>query len=124
MPLKFLRRGDLVGSNRHVRSDVYETVRFLLAEDGMGLTITDITLQPNIEAIYGYDRHIEIAYCIEGSALITDHATMESVPIAEGTLWIAEKGDRFTFRADTPTRLICVFTPAFEGGETGFAGDQ
>lgn len=124
MPVRVVRKGELAGTARHVRSDTYETYRFLLASDGTGVTVTDIVLRPGVEATYGYDSHVEIAYCIEGRARITDLATGDELAVEPGTLWIAERGDRFRFVADEPTRLVCVFTPPFTGTETGFAGDQ
>ena len=124
MPLRLITKASLDGTDRHVRNDTYETYRFLLAEDGLGLTVTDIVLKPDIEAVYGYENHIEIAYCIEGEALIRDEKGSEEVRISPGTMWVAQRGDRFTFVATQPTRLVCVFTPPFKGRETGFAGDQ
>lgn len=87
------------------------------------MTVTDIVLQPNVEATYGYDEHLEIAYCIEGTATLRDQATGEAFEISPGVMWVAEPGSRFSFRATAPTRLICVFQPPFKGGETGFASD-
>ncbi|MBY0518872.1 MAG: ectoine synthase [Sphingomonas sp.] len=124
MPLRFLEKDELRATDRHVANDTYETYRFLLASDQLGVTVTDIVLKPGVDAVYGYDHHIEIAYCIEGEAIIRDHAGGPERIIAPGTMWIANKGDRFSFVANQPTRLICVFTPPFEGSETGFAGDQ
>ncbi len=124
MPVRFIAKQDLQGTGRHVRHDAYETFRFLLAADGLGVTVTDIVLEPGIEATYGYDNHVEIAYCIEGTGELTDLATNRPTAIRPGTMWIAERGDRFLFRAEEPIRLVCVFVPPFEGHETGFAGDQ
>ena len=124
MPVKIMRKRDLIGTDRHLKNEFYETVRFLLASDGTGVTVTDIVLQPNAEAVYGYDSHIEIAYCIEGKAILKDLVTEAEHVIEPGTMWIASRGQRFGFRAEQPTRLICVFNPAFGGHETGFAGDQ
>jgi L-ectoine synthase len=124
LPLRFISKSELAGTARHIRNDTYETHRFLLAQDGLGVTVTDITLSPGLEEVYGYDNHIEIAYCIEGEAVIRDNAGGTERRILPGMMWVAEKGDRFSFLASVPTRLICVFTPPFEGGETGFAGDQ
>lgn len=124
MPVRIVRKNDLVGTDRHVRHEAYETYRLLLAADGAEVTVTDIVLNPGIEATYGYDKHLEIAYCIEGRADIVDLTTGTRSVIEPGTLWVAERGDRFRFKADEPTRLICVFTPPFTGSETGFAGDQ
>jgi L-ectoine synthase len=123
MTIRIIRKQDLVGTERNVKAPTYETFRFLLDSDGTGVTVTDIVLKPGIEADYGYDRHIEIAYCLEGHATLTDqHGTAEE--IVPGTMWVAAKGSRFRFIAHLPTRLICVFNPAFTGRETGYAGDQ
>jgi L-ectoine synthase len=123
MTLRIIRKSELSGTNQHVRNHAYETHRFLLEHDALGLTITDITLQPGIEETYGYDDHIEIAYCLEGQATITELPSGGVTEITPGTMWIAQRKDRFSFHANEPTRLICVFTPAFKGTETGFAQD-
>jgi L-ectoine synthase len=124
MTLRIIRKSDLVGTARHVRNEHYETFRFLLEADRADVTVTDIVLAPGIEATYGYDQHIEIAYCLEGAAQLSDEATGAKHEILPGTMWVASRGSRFRFRATTATRLICVFSPAFTGHETGFAGDQ
>ena len=123
MTIRIIRKQDLAGTARHVKAPTYETFRFLLEQDGTGVTVTDIVLKPGIEAEYGYDKHIEIAYCLEGHATLTDrHGTAHE--IVPGTMWVADKGTQFRFIAQEPTRLICVFSPAFTGSETGYAGDQ
>jgi L-ectoine synthase len=124
MAIKIIRKSELANTPRHIKNDVYETTRFLLAPDNTGVTVTDIMLAPAIEADYGYDNNIEIAYCIEGKAMLTDLENMKTFLIEPGTMWVAEKTSRFRFVAEVPTRLICVFNPAFNGPETGFAGDQ
>ena len=123
--MPFIDKAKLQGTARHVRDPAYDTTRFLLAADGMGVTVTDIVLAPGVPATYGYDNHVEIAYCIAGDAEVTDAAGVVTA-IRPGVMWIAERGERFVFRALrfvfralVPTRLICVFTPPFEGHETG-----
>jgi quercetin dioxygenase-like cupin family protein len=56
--------------------------------------------------------------------MLTDDAAGMTHRIRPGALWVAPKGARFRFRAETPRRLICVFSPPFTGRETEFAGDQ
>jgi L-ectoine synthase len=119
-----MRKQQLSGGPRHIRNEVYETYRFLLASDEVGITVTDIVLAARVEETYGYENHIEIAYCIEGAAEIFDIATQATHAIAPGKLWVPQRGDRFRFCANERTRLVCVFLPAFTGQETGFAGDQ
>jgi hypothetical protein len=73
-------------------------------------------------ALSGLDRHIvnetHEAYRF---SLADDGVEQRVLP---GLMWMASKADRFTFTASRPTRLICVFSPAFRGTETGFAGDR
>jgi L-ectoine synthase len=121
MPVKIVRKAGLTGTARHVRTHAYETHRFLLDADHAGVTLTDIVLSPGVEETYGYKDHIEVAYCLEGHAWLTDMATDIKSEITPGTLWVASKGDAFRFVASVATRLICVFTPPFDGSETGFA---
>ncbi len=119
--VKIIRKDALRGTPRHVRSHAYETFRFLLADDDIDVTVTDITLAPDIEENYGSEVHTEIAYCIEGHAELTDLGSNETHLITPGTIWIARPRERFRFRASITTRLICVFSPPYAGGETGFA---
>jgi L-ectoine synthase len=124
MTVRIVRKQDLVGTTRHVRNETYETFRFLLASDHAEVTVTDIVLASGIEATYGYDQHIEIAYCLDGVAELCDEGSGAKHEILPGTLRVASRGSRFRFRASSPTRLICVFSPPLTGHETGFAGDQ
>ncbi|MEE8546241.1 MAG: ectoine synthase, partial [Alphaproteobacteria bacterium] len=39
-------------------------------------------------------------------------------PIAPGTIYALDRHDAHVLRAHTDMRLICVFNPALEGGET------
>lgn len=115
----FRDRADLAGTDRDVRHRNYRTTRLLLAEDGTAVSLTDITLEPGIEATYGYPDRTEIAYCISGAALVVDLTTGAEQAIRPGVLWVAPAGSTFTFRASEPTRLICVFDPPLIGTETG-----
>jgi L-ectoine synthase len=117
------RKADLIGTARHVKTHAYETVRFLLESDNAGLTVTDITLAPDLEEVYGSDTRLEIAYCIAGRARLQEVGSSTWHDIEPGTLWMARGGQHFRFVALEPTRLICVFDPAFTGLETGFARD-
>ena len=121
--VQVIRKEAVRGTSRHVRTHAYETFRFLLASDDVGATVTDIVLAPGVEEVYGYDRQIEIAYCLEGRAQMTDLGTNAVHLVEPGTLWVSRKGERFRFVASQPTRLICVFVPPFSGEETGFAED-
>ena len=111
------RKNELAGTARRVGTDKWQTTRLLLREDGAGLTVTDVTLKAGSDAIYGYKHHVEIGYCLEGEAEITELATGLVHKITPGTLFAAAKGERFRWRSEQPTRLITVFNPALVGPE-------
>ncbi len=121
--MNIIRKDDLKATSRHIVNDAYATTRFLLASDQVGVSFTDIVLAPGIEENYAYAVHTEIAYCLEGEAVVTDAAGRRET-ITPGTLWVARAGETFRFVALAPTRLICVFTPPLVGDETGFAADM
>jgi L-ectoine synthase len=117
--MKTISVGDLVGTSRDVSHANYRTSRLLITSDGYSIGLTDITLHPGIDAVYGYDDRTEFAYCISGSATVRQLPDGEPFAVGPGTLWIAEPAERFTFVAHEPTRLICIFDPPLAGHETG-----
>ena len=110
-------KADLQGTPRAMSTDLWSTTRFLLREDGAGLTLTDVTIAKDDGHIYGYQHHSEVGYCLEGLATLEDLATGEIHDITPGSLWLAHKGERFRFVALETTRLITIFTPALVGPE-------
>jgi L-ectoine synthase len=95
--------------------------RFLLAEDGMGYTLTDTIVTAGSKSRLQYRNHLEACYCIEGSGEIVDvHGN--SFPITPGTLYALNEHDAHFLVAnpDTDLRLVCVFSPALRGDERHF----
>ena len=115
----FRDRADLVGTDRDVTNDNYDSTRLLLAEDGASVGMTDAVIKPGVTGTYGYSDRTEIAYCISGSAVVVDLGTGHTQTTGPGRLWIAPPGSSFTIEATEPTRLICVFDPPLTGAETG-----
>lgn len=90
--------------------------RFLLAEDGMGYSLTDTIIDAGTESLLEYKRHLEACYCVEGEGEVEDMAG-NVVAIVPGTMYALDKHDRHYLRARTTLRLICVFSPALTGNE-------
>ncbi|GAA4183118.1 ectoine synthase [Streptosporangium oxazolinicum] len=110
---------DAFGTKRDVRNENYHSTRLLLAEDGAGVGLNDVVLNPGVEGAYGYPDRTEIAYCVSGAATVVDLGTGEEHAVVPGVLWVAPPGSKFTLVATEPLRLICVFDPPLEGTETG-----
>ena len=104
--------GDTALSGGHAR-----TLRFLLREDGVGFTVSDITVEPGSDKVLWYKNHIEANYVIEGEGTVEDLATGAVHELRPGTMYVLDKHDRHRFRSKTQVRMICVFTPALVGGE-------
>ena len=57
---------DLIDTSRDVRGPVWASRRFLLAEDGVGFTLTETTTEAGAEQVLWYKHHVEANYVIEG----------------------------------------------------------
>ena len=71
---------------RHRRAD---NALFLLAEDGMGLTLTETTVEPGSVQDLWYKYHLEANYIVEGEGELEDVATGARHPLKPGTRYAA-----------------------------------
>jgi len=96
---------------------MFSTTRFLLREDGAGLTLTDVTLKGGSSTVFARQHHSEVGYCLEGRATLEDLSVGEIHTIVPGSLWLTSKGERFRLTTLEDLRLITIFTPALVGPE-------
>jgi len=108
---------DLVGTERDVRGPVFASRRFLLAEDGVGFTLTETTIEPGTEQTMWYKHHIEANYIVEGEGEVENLETGETFPLAPGTMYTLDKHEKHKLTARTDLKIVCVFTPALTGQE-------
>ena len=108
---------DIEGSERDVRGPCWMSRRFLLAEDGMGLTLTETTVEPGSEQDLWYKYHLEANYIVEGEGELEEVATGARYPLKPGTMYALDKHDRHRVRAFTRMKIVCIFTPALTGRE-------
>jgi L-ectoine synthase len=92
-------------------------LRYLLREDGVGFTVSDIRVKAGTSAVLHYKNHIESNLVIEGEGTVEDMATGEVHDLAPGTIYVLDKHDKHRVNAVTAMRVICVFTPPLVGGE-------
>lgn len=107
---------EIVGTERDVDWGHGRSRRFLVAQDGMGFTLTDTVVDSGTESVLAYPSHLEACYCIEGEGEIEDMAG-NKFPIVPGTMYALDKHDEHRVRATTTMRLVCVFSPALLGSE-------
>ena len=109
---------DLAGGKGDTSGPGWSSQRFSLAEDGLGFTMTETTVEAGVDHVLWYKHHLEACYCIEGEGEVEDLTTGARHAIVPGTFYALDQHDRHAFRAFTKMRLVCVFTPPLTGGET------
>lgn len=108
----------ILDTERDVRGDVWASRRFLLAEDGVGFSLNETTVEAGAEQTMWYKHHIEANYVIEGEGSVEDVATGEVYALKPGSMYTLDKHDKHILRATTRMKLVCIFTPALTGRET------
>lgn len=109
---------DIVGTDRDVKAETWESRRLSLADDRMGFSMHDTILYAGTETHMWYKNHLEAVYCIEGKGTIEDKATGEVHDIAPGTIYLLDQHDRHVVRAEEDLRMVCTFNPPVTGQET------
>ena len=112
------RLEDLLGTERDVRGPVWASRRFLLAEDGVGFTLNETTVEAGTEQVMWYKHHVEANYVIEGMGEVENLATGEVHALAPGTMYTLDQHERHRMTAFTAMRIVCVFLPPLTGRET------
>ena len=108
----------IIGTERDVSGPVWASRRFLLAEDGVGFTVNETTVEAGSEQVLWYKHHVEANYVIEGEGEVENVATGEVYPLAPGSIYVLDQHEKHRLRAFTRLKLVCVFTPALTGRET------
>lgn len=109
---------DLIGSERDVQGPVWASRRYLLAEDGVGFTVTETSIKAAVEQLLWYKHHIEANYVIEGDGEVENVATGEVFPLNPGSIYVLDKHEKHRLKSFTAMRLVCIFSPALTGAET------
>ncbi len=109
---------DILDTDRDVRGPVWASRRFLLAQDGVGFTLTETTTEAGSDQILWYKNHIEANYVIEGEGEVENVATGETYPLRPGTMYTLDGHEKHRLRAFTKMRFVCVFTPPLTGRES------
>lgn len=108
---------ELKDSERSVSDARWNSVRMLLADDGMGFSFHITTLEAGSEHTFHYKNHFESVYCMSGKGSITDLATGETHQIHPGVMYALNLHDKHTLRAEEELVMACCFNPPVTGTE-------
>jgi L-ectoine synthase len=109
---------EIVGTQRDVSGDGWKSRRFLLAEDGLPVSVHETTVEAGTELRFSYEKHRETVYCVEGEGSLENMSTGERFTLAPGTLYSVDVGDDHVIRAETQVKFLCIFDPPLRGTET------
>jgi len=109
---------DCEDSERCVRSETWQSVRMLLANDKMGFSFHITTIFAGTETHMHYQQHLESVYCMSGKGRIKNLADDSVHEISPGTLYILDQHDKHILYAVEELSLACVFNPPITGKET------
>jgi L-ectoine synthase len=112
---------EVINTDRDVAWGNGQSRRLLLAQDGMGYSLTDTVIDAGSESLLEYKNHMEACYCVEGEGEVEDMAG-NVYPIVPGTMYALDQHDKHYLRARTTMRLVCVFTPPLRGKESHALG--
>lgn len=104
-------------TDRRVADQKWESVRLLLADDGMGFSFHITTIEGGSEHTFHYKNHFESVYCISGEGEIEDLATGKVHQITPGVMYALNLHDKHTLRARRELVLACCFNPPVTGHE-------
>jgi len=109
---------DCCDTDRHVKTDAWESVRLQLNDDNMGYSFHITTIFTGSETDICYKNHLESVFCISGNGEVETLDDGKVYKIGPGTLYILDKNDRHQLRGGTEDMVLaCVFNPALNGRE-------
>jgi L-ectoine synthase len=93
------------------------SVRVLLQEDGVGLTLCDVNFAAGNEATLWYKNHWEANLILDGRGQVSDLTSNERWVLLPGTIYTVGPEDRHRVAAESDIHLLSVFNPPLEGSE-------
>ena len=91
--------------------------RPLLAADGIGLSLSDLTTQAGASIDLWYRNHVEANYLVEGSAQILDKASGQTHDLVPGDLFVIGPRDKHRVSNTHGARWLSIFNPGITGSE-------
>ncbi len=104
-------------TDRRVSAERWESVRLLLADDGMGFSFHITTIEAGSTHTFHYKNHFESVYCISGEGSIEDIATGEVHELRPGVMYALDQHDKHTLHCRTQMVFACCFNPPVTGRE-------
>ena len=105
------------GRSKTSSAGTAELLRYLLADDGLGFTFSDVTVFAGIEQDLWYRNHWEANYVVSGSGTVVHRVTGERLELEPGMLYCVGPDDPHTFTTETGIHIVSIFNPPLDGTE-------
>lgn len=115
--MKVITVDELAGTDRDVKFTGGNSLRPILAGDGMGFSLHKTIIPRGGPYHWHYKYHLEACYCVSGLGNLVDLETGFEYRINPGDLYVLDSHDDHTFQAYEDTVLISVFNPPIVGDE-------
>lgn len=110
---------DIIGTERDVDTDGWNSRRLILSNDNMGYSVHDTVIKKGAELEMWYKNHLEAVYLTEGRGEIEDLNTGTIHQLETGTIYALDQNDKHILRANKGShmRMVCIFNPPVTGQE-------
>lgn len=108
---------ELKNTDKSVSDAEWNSVRMLLADDGMGFSFHITTIKAGSVHVFHYKHHFESVYCISGKGTITNLETGETHEIKPGVMYGLDQHDKHRLNCEEEFVLACCFNPPITGNE-------
>ncbi|MBT6512201.1 MAG: ectoine synthase [Alphaproteobacteria bacterium] len=119
-PKMWVATPDSLRAAGHEKTSVTGTatlLRYLLAQDGLGFTWSDVTIHGGTQNRLWYKNHWEANYVIAGSGTVTHETTGERILLAPGALYCVGPDDPHVLATEDGLHIASLFNPPLDGTE-------
>ena len=109
---------NIVGTDRTVNAENWESRRLILARDGVGFSLHETILYAGTTTDMWYANHVEAVYCVGGAGELLDKESGAIYEISPGTMYLLNGHERHRLTCHTDLQMVCVFNPPLAGPET------
>lgn len=108
---------EITGTDRDVSDKTWRSKRIVLADDGVGFSFHETTIEAGSVNEFHYQHHIEAVWLVAGTGTLTNLETGEQYPLAAGSMYLLNGHERHRLVCDEQMRMLCVFNPPVTGRE-------
>ena len=109
----------ITGTSRDVTSPDgnWRSKRIVLADDGVGFSFHETTIEPDTVNNFHYAHHVEAVWLIEGEGTLIDLDNGVTYELTPGSMYLLDGHERHRILPRTQMRMMCVFNPPVTGRE-------